>query len=140
MPPSFLSPVPSVTGTVVLSPLTPLCASKFSEGFFTLEIQDFPFRIGRDEGDGHNYRTSGTQNNLSVQDNEPFQVSRKHCFIEKEGDSFYVRDNGSSLGTIVNGVPIGVKQISLSEALKSGENTLMLGTARSSFKFLIEIL
>jgi pSer/pThr/pTyr-binding forkhead associated (FHA) protein len=140
MSPSILSSVSSVTGTAVLSPLTPLCASKFSEGFFTLEIQDFPFRIGRDEGNGHDYLPSGTQNNLCVHDDEPFQVSRKHCFIEKEGDLFFVRDNGSSLGTIVNGVPIGVRQISLSEALKPGENTLMLGTARSSFKFLVEIL
>ena len=66
-------------------------------------------------------------------------MSRKHCLIEREGECFYVRDSGSSMGTIVNGSPIGVKHASLSEMLKPGKNNIILGTVRSPFKFVIEI-
>lgn len=123
--------------TVTLSAMTALCASKVYEGFSSVSIQEFPFRIGRaPNGDR---KTESAQNDLDLVDGEPFQVSRKHCLIEREGDCFYVRDSGSSLGTIVNGSPIGVKHASLSEMLKPGKNNITLGTVRSPFKFVIEI-
>lgn len=127
----------AATTTVTLSALTALCASKVYEGFSSVSIQKFPFRIGRAaHGDR---KTESSQNDLDLLDDEPFQVSRKHCLIENDGDSFYVRDSGSSLGTIVNGSPIGVKHASLSHVLNPGKNTIILGTPRSSFKFVIEI-
>jgi pSer/pThr/pTyr-binding forkhead associated (FHA) protein len=124
---------------MTISPLTPLCASKFFECFVSLQIEKFPFKIGRDTYDGHVSDSSAFTNDLTISDREPFQVSRKHCFIERDGECFYVRDTGSSLGTIVNGTPIGVKNASLSEVLILGKNTVILGTARSPFKFQIEI-
>jgi pSer/pThr/pTyr-binding forkhead associated (FHA) protein len=128
-----------VTFTVIISPLTPLCASKFSENFLSIEIVKFPFKIGRDGFGDRGFDPSTIKNDLSIPDGEPFQVSRKHCLIEREGECFYVRDTGSSLGTIVNGTPIGVKNASLSELLVLGKNNIILGTARSPFKFQIEI-
>jgi pSer/pThr/pTyr-binding forkhead associated (FHA) protein len=128
-----------VTFTVIISPLTPLCASKFSDNFLTIEIVKFPFKIGRDGFGDRGFDPSTIKNDLSIPDGEPFQVSRKHCIIEREGECFYVRDTGSSLGTIVNGTPIGVKNASLSELLVLGKNNIILGTARSPFKFEIEI-
>lgn len=128
-----------VTITVIISPLTPLCASKFSENFRSVEIVKFPFKIGRDGFGDRGFDPSTIKNDLSIPDGEPFQVSRKHCIIEREGECFYVRDTGSSLGTIVNGTPIGVKYASLSEVLVFGKNNIILGTARSPFKFQIQI-
>jgi pSer/pThr/pTyr-binding forkhead associated (FHA) protein len=128
-----------VTFIMSLSPLTPLCASKFSEHFVSIEIEKFPFKIGRDAYGDRGFDSSAFKNDFSISDGEPFQVSRKHCLIEQDGECFYVRDTGSSLGTIVNGTPIGVKYASLSQVLISGKNTIILGTARSPFKFQIEI-
>lgn len=125
--------------TVTLSPLTPLCAFKFSEGFDSIDILKFPFKIGRDGFGEGGFSPSMAKNDLSIPDQEPFQVSRKHCLIEQDGSSFYVRDTGSSLGTIVNGTSIGVKFASLSERLVHGTNTIILGSKRSAFKFRIEI-
>jgi pSer/pThr/pTyr-binding forkhead associated (FHA) protein len=137
-----MRPIMSETGyastfTVTLSPLTALCVSKIYEGFSTVNVQKFPFRIGRGARDDRNVESS--QNDIDLMDAEPFQVSRKHCHIEREGDCFYVRDSGSSLGTIVNGSQIGVRHASLSEMLKPGKNHIILGTIRSPFKFVIEI-
>jgi pSer/pThr/pTyr-binding forkhead associated (FHA) protein len=124
---------------MTISPLTPLCASKFFECFISVEIEKFPFKIGRDAYGDRDFDPSAFTNDLTISDREPFQVSRKHCFIERDGECFYVRDTGSSLGTIVNGTPIGVKNAPLSEVLILGKNTVILGTARSPFKFKIEI-
>lgn len=104
-----------------------------------MEILKFPFKIGRDAYGDLNSGTKFFKNDLSIADGEPFQVSRKHCLVERQGDLFYVRDSGSSLGTIVNGTRIGVKCDSLTEPLKQGLNTLILGTMRSPFKFQIEV-
>jgi len=128
-----------VTFTVIISPLTPLCASKFSENFLSIEIVKFPFKIGRDGFGDRGFDPSTIKNDLSIPDGEPFQVSRKHCIIEREGECLYVRDTGSSLGTIVYGTPIGVKNASLSQLLGLGKNNIILGTDRSPFKFQIEI-
>ena len=104
-----------------------------------MEISKFPFRIGRDAYGDIGSGAQAFKNDFSIADGEPFQVSRKHCLIEKEVGLFYIRDTGSSLGTIVNGTPIGTKFASLSEVLKGGKNTLTLGSERSPFKFEIEV-
>jgi len=50
--------------------------------------------IGRDAG-----------NDIVIRD-DPL-VSRKHALIEKEGETYYVMDKGSTNGTYVNNNPIG---------------------------------
>jgi hypothetical protein len=123
-----------------LSPLNALCASKFDEGFEDLKIGKFPFRIGRrgigENGERHSIFSS---NDFLIADEEPFQISRSHCSIEREGESFFIRDRGSTLGTIVNGVPIGVQHSCLTADLRKGENTLVLGSARSPYTFKIQL-
>ena len=127
------------SGIVIISCLTPLCASKFSEGFVSMEVSKFPFKIGRDGYGDMGFGSQASKNDFSIADSEPFQVSRKHCLIEQEAECFYIRDTGSFLGTIVNGTPIGLKFSALSAPLKKGKNTLVLGAARSPFKFEIEV-
>jgi CRP-like cAMP-binding protein len=129
-----------VVHTLRVSPLNSTCASKFELGFGPFKIEKFPFRIGRggvgENGTKHSVFSS---NDFLIADHEPFQISRSHCSIEREGDHFFVRDRGSTLGTIVNGKPIGVQQDFLTGDLRKGENTLVLGSARSAYQFKIEL-
>ncbi len=121
---------------ITFSTLNPLSASKFDEPIGDLMIEKFPFRIGRlNHEDGSVF----SSNDFSIPDKQPFQVSRNHCSIEREGDHYFVRDRGSTLGTIVNGVPIGVQHGTLTVDLKKGENTLIVGSQRSPYKFRIEL-
>ena len=118
--------------TITLSPLNPLCASKFDENFSHLVIEKFPFRIGRlNDDDGSVF----SSNDFSIPDKQPFQVSRNHCSIEREGDHYFVRDRGSTLGTMVNDVHIGVQHGTLTVDLKQGENIVIVGSPRSPYKF-----
>ena len=122
-----------------LYPMTPLCASKISEGQDGLQIDKYPFRIGRRSHEDEGRNTVFSSNDYVISDVEPFQISRSHCSIEREGDHFFVRDRGSTLGTIVNGTPIGVHFATLTCDLHAGENTITIGSMRSPFKFRIEL-
>jgi hypothetical protein len=44
---------------------------------------------------------------LTIEDEEPFRLSRDHFMILRSGDRLLVSDLGSALGTIVNGQAIG---------------------------------
>lgn len=125
--------------SVVLSPMTPLCASMLPEGLDSLEITKFPFRIGRKGTDQVGRHTVFSANDLLIADTEPYQISRSHCSIEREGDRFFIRDRGSTLGTIVNDVPIGVNHTTLTGDLRAGSNRFTVGSARSPYKFVLEL-
>lgn len=133
-----IEPTRGVTRAVI-TPMTPLCGSRTETGEGPIEITKFPFRIGRrtsaDDGKG----TVFSANDYGLNDVEPFQVSRSHCSIEREGDKYFVRDRGSTLGTVVNDIQIGVNYATLTRDLVKGENILVVGSARSSFRFRIEL-
>lgn len=93
----------------------------------------FPFMIGR-RGEVTGIGLFA-ENRLLVSDRSPYRVSRNHCHIEREGDSFFVRDDNSKLGTIVNGVGIGGTNRERRAELKPGENTLVLGVPNSDIRF-----
>jgi hypothetical protein len=98
-----------------------------------VEIARFPFRIGRaSESAG---RTPLTSNDLTIPDDKPYQISRNHCIIEQSGDGLILRDRGSTVGTIVNGVAIGTAHEALSAELKLGENLVTFGAVESQHQF-----
>ncbi|OAI58154.1 hypothetical protein AYO49_00120 [Verrucomicrobiaceae bacterium SCGC AG-212-N21] len=100
-----------------------------------LNVVKFPFRIGRaTNGQGP---SPLAPNDLSIPDHRPFHISRNHCIIERSGGSFLVRDFGSKLGTIVNGVPLGMAYDSFVAPLQPGENTLILGAQEGPHHFRI---
>ena len=117
-----------------LLPMTPESASLLPDGSNAITVTKFPFLIGRKSHDD-----SHEENDLQLPDQKPYQVSRHHCAIEREGDQFFVRDKESTLGTIVNGAAIGSNHETLSCPLVQGINTLIVGSAKSSFKFQIEL-
>lgn len=94
-----------------------------------VQIETFPFRIGR--------RLPPTvasvfaTNDLFVDDDPPYQVSRNHCAIERTARGFVVQDRGSKLGTIVNGIAIGEASPRMTAPLRRGENLIVLGSAES---------
>ena len=131
---------PTGARTAVIKPMTPLCASKLESDGSPIKIDKFPFRLGRQSERANSESNIFSANDFPLLDEEPYQISRSHCSIEREGDSFFVRDRGSKLGTIVNGNAIGIHQSTLTCDLREGKNTLILGSVRSPYKFQIELV
>lgn len=89
----------------------------------TVNVDRFPFRIGRAEDKGSLF----LQNDLSIPDEKPLQVSRHHASIDNGGGKCFVSDLGSRIGTVVNGVKIGGGAGSIVAELKAGDNTVIFG-------------
>jgi CRP-like cAMP-binding protein len=105
----------------------------------SVTIQKFPFRIGRKHETPGKGATVFASNDLPIADEKPYQISRNHCSIEREGDHFFVRDRGSSLGTVVNDAAIGLAENSLTQDLRGGENQILLGSDDSQFQFKVTL-
>ena len=105
----------------------------------SVAIQKFPFRIGRKHDTPGKGATVFASNDLPIADDQPYQISRNHCSIEREGDNFFVRDRGSSLGTVVNEAAIGLAENSLTQDLRGGENQILLGSDDSQFQFKVTL-
>ena len=105
----------------------------------SVTIQKFPFRIGRKHENPGKGATVFASNDLPIADEKPYQISRNHCSIEREGDHFFVRDRGSSLGTVVNDAAIGLAENSLTQDLRGGENQILLGSDDSQFQFKVTL-
>jgi hypothetical protein len=105
----------------------------------SVTIQKFPFRIGRKHDTPGKGATVFASNDLPIADEKPYQISRNHCSIEREGDHFFVRDRGSSLGTVVNDAAIGLAENSLTQDLRGGENQILLGSDDSQFHFKVTL-
>ncbi len=101
------------------------------------ELSDLPFVVGR----GHVAREvlPPLPPDLQLNDTIPFRLSRNHFMIEKRDGSYYVRDLGSTLGTIVNGEPIGEHFRSDDAPLGAGENEVTAGGVDSPFIFSVLI-
>lgn len=102
-----------------------------------LVITKFPFKIGRNSN--HISDAIFTNNDLSLDDNVPYNVSKNHMSINLHENQVYILDRGSSLGTIVNGKQIGGNVSNYKAPLSPGENSVILGSSSSPFQFKIVI-
>ena len=102
-----------------------------------LGLGDLPFIVGRGlvAGEG----LPPLQPDLKLDDTVPFRLSRNHFIIEKRYGSYYVRDLCSTLGTIVNGEPIGNHFRGDDAPLRSGANEVIAGGVDSPFVFSVFI-
>jgi predicted component of type VI protein secretion system len=123
--------------SVVLTACNDHAMARLPESSVT--IQKFPFRIGRKHETPGKGATVFASNDLPIADDKPYQISRYHCSIEREGDNFFVRDRGSSLGTVVNDTAIGLAENSLTQDLRGGENQILLGSDDSQFQFKVTL-
>jgi len=130
-------PPPGGYQSVVLQALTEHAKVRLPEPVIT--ISKFPFRIGRKHEVQGKGATVFASNDLAVADDKPYQISRNHCSIEREGDHFFVRDRGSTVGTVVNDKPIGLAEDTLTCDLQGGDNEILLGADDSPFKFKVTL-
>ena len=135
--PASPPPPPGGYQSVVLQALTEHARARLPEPVVT--ITKFPFRIGRKHEVQGKGATVFAANDLAVADDKPYQISRNHCSIEREGDHFFVRDRGSTVGTVVNDTPIGLAEDTLTRDLRGGDNEILLGADDSPFKFKITL-
>ena len=123
--------------SVVLEALTEHAKARLPEPVVT--ITKFPFRIGRKHEVQGKGATVFAANDLAIADDKPYQISRNHCSIEREGDHFFVRDRGSTLGTMVRETPIGLAEDTLTADLHGGPNEILIGSDDSPFKFKVTL-
>src|SRR5580693_6743634 len=102
-----------------------------------LGLGDLPFIVGRGPVAGEGLPR--LQPDLKLDDTAPFRLSRNHFMIEKRYGCYYVRDLCSTLGTIVNGEPIGNHFRGDDAPLRVGENEVIAGGVDSSFVFSVFI-
>jgi CRP/FNR family transcriptional regulator, cyclic AMP receptor protein len=98
-----------------------------------LGLGDLPFVVGRGPVAGEGL--PALHPDLKLDDAVPFRLSRNHFMIEKRDGSYYVRDLRSTLGTIVNGEPIGEHFRGDDAPLRAGENEVIAGGVGSPFVF-----
>lgn len=104
----------------------------------TIEITKFPFKIGRKSQDIKDDIL--VDNDLYLNDKEPFNVSRNHIAICSIKDYYTIIDRSSSLGTIVNNIEIGRNKKAMEVQLIDGSNTVKLGLPSSDFIFEVNII
>jgi CRP-like cAMP-binding protein len=122
--------------SVTIRPLTPRAAE--SAGGEVRAVTRYPFRIGR--------ATEGSETpaaealDLSIRDRGPYYVSRRHAALAQvEGGGLVVLDQGSRLGTLVNGQRIGRGRPAQQAPLPRGDNVLVLGSRDSPFQFEVTV-
>jgi CRP/FNR family cyclic AMP-dependent transcriptional regulator len=126
-----LEPTPSLAFSAMIIGISPRAARVVSpEG---LRVGRLPFRVGRTRGKDEGQPLE--VNDLSLPDMPPYNVSRNHFSIDRQRDRLVVRDRGSFLGTIVNGVEIGGRHPLAAADLEIGENDLVVGSLESPFQF-----
>jgi CRP/FNR family cyclic AMP-dependent transcriptional regulator len=104
---------------------------------YQLGLGDLPFVVGR--GSVAREGLPPLQPDLKLDDTAPFRLSRNHFTIEKRDGNYYVRDLCSTLGTIVNGQPIGDHFRGDDAPLRAGENEVIAGGVDSPFVFSVFI-
>ena len=122
--------VVSSVNTVLLAAKYPWLQQQLQARF---ELSNLPFVIGRrptaEEG------PPLWQPDLTFDDIAPFRLSRNHLMIEQRDGSYHVRDLCSTLGTIVNGEPIGNHFRTDHAPLQTGDNEVIAGGLDSPFVF-----
>jgi hypothetical protein len=117
---------------VSLEGLTPQAAESLPANPY--QVSEFPFRIGRESSDPLTY------NDLTIPDQRPYQLSRHHAAIFRNGDQVGVGDRGSTLGSELNGQRIGGHSDNPGPAYFGAKGgTLVLGTADSPYRYKVVI-
>jgi CRP/FNR family cyclic AMP-dependent transcriptional regulator len=112
-------------------------AAKFFIGPDPVRIPHLPFTVGR-RHDQHEPPSVITPD-LAIGEEEPHRLSRAHFSLIRDGADILVRDLNSTLGTIVNGQPLGRDFPVDSAPLRKGENSLVAGGDGSPFAFVVTL-
>jgi hypothetical protein len=96
-------------------------------------VVELPFRVGRPPRNRE--RPPGLPVHLLVPDAAPFRLSRLHFSVVADDEGVAVRDEGSHLGTLVNGTLIGQHAARSIARLAPGEHVVVAGGRDSTFAF-----
>jgi FHA domain len=102
-----------------------------------VRLGDRPFVVGRRPLAGEGLPP--WQPDLMLDDSEPFRLSRNHFMVEQCREGYLVRDLRTTLGTMVNGQPIGGNFRTDDALLRAGETEVIAGGADSPFVFSVSI-
>lgn len=128
--------VPAVAG----DRLTLFGASEALAGRMPAEgvvIGHLPFVVGRRPAEGER-RPSGSLQ-LELEDTAPYRLSRRHFAVVAGAEGLAVRDDNSTLGTVVNGEAVGEHFPRSEVLLRRDENLVVAGGAGSPFIFRLVI-
>jgi hypothetical protein len=112
-------------------------AAQFFIGPQPITIPHLPFIIGRRHD--QNEPSSVITPDLAITEDAPHRLSRAHFMLLRDDDDIVVRDLNSTLGTIVNGQPLGHAFPVDSAPLRQGENSIVAGGADSPFVFSVTL-
>jgi CRP/FNR family transcriptional regulator, cyclic AMP receptor protein len=112
-------------------------AAQFFIGPQPIRIPHLPFSVGRQHD--QNEPPSVITPDLAIPEDEPHRLSRAHFMLIRDHDEILVRDLNSTLGTIVNGQPLGRDFPVDSAPLRKGENSVVAGGAGSPFAFTVTL-
>ncbi len=130
-----------VAAAKVEPPALTLTGSTYAAQFFIgpqpIRIPHLPFIIGRRHD--QNEPSSVTTPDLAISEDAPHRLSRAHFMLLRDDDDIVVRDLNSTLGTIVNGQPLGHAFPVDSAPLRQGENSVVAGGADSPFVFSVTL-
>ena len=136
--PLGLAPAQALDRLIVLEGMTTPAREALPSNPFV--IDHLPFRIGRQTNDPL------ANNDLSLNDFEPFQVSIHHLLIFMEiaqassGGRIGVFDRGSAQGSWINGSPLGGLMANENATyLDEGEVDLVIGSQDSVFRYRLTI-
>jgi CRP-like cAMP-binding protein len=115
--------------------LTSVLPNPVTHETITVNVDRFPFRIGR-AGDKW---SPFFQNELGIPDENPLQISRQHASIDNGNGKCFVSDRGSRMGTVVNGVRLGVGAGALVAELEVGDNTVIFGHPSSPHCYTVNV-
>jgi len=138
-----MSGSPAPLGHALLMALTP--ESRAALGAPHVEIEQFPYRVGRDsrgmqrtaDGFVRERRSPGSRpsNDLYlVEHDEPLNVSRAHFQIERDDTGYVLVDRESTCGTIVEGELVGGDTRGGTITLHDGD-VIIVGTSSSPYVF-----
>lgn len=103
----------------------------------SIDIKTTPFLVGREPIPGEH--GAALKVNLRLLDQQPFRLSRDHFAIVFHNGQLYVQDLRSTLGTTVNGHPIGDHFGQDEAPLQIGNNEIIAGGIASPFIFTIRV-
>ena len=118
--------------TVTLEGLTPRAKAALPSDPY--RVESFPLLIGRES------RNALVNNNLSIADTVPWQISRHHVKLVLENGRVAAVDRGSTLGSRVDGQSLGGRSRRPGPVVfKEPEGVLVLGVAKSPYQYRVSI-
>jgi CRP-like cAMP-binding protein len=99
-----------------------------------VEVSKIPYQIGRSTRE-----SIFGFSDLSLEDIEPYRISRCHCLISMVDNHYYLVDTVSTLGTIVDGMRIGGREEQKRVLLEQGTHRIVIGGDNSPYVFELDV-